>query len=266
MADAKNAPKANEPKADEDKAPAAAKGEPDHKHEPSFAEAVQAEVKAYLDANLEELVKAAMPREIDVGTLVIGADADLPADLVERFKALIPETPAQVAERQRLTQEEAIEKGRSRAARTAKRQAREQEKAAKAAAEERAELEEKAAKAFAETPPFIGDVRDITGKIIRAVVVDNGQAYSPDHRIEVRESELEPTADGGLLLTKAIELPAKSREFAVVGVSLMTDAGALRTVLNGRRKCGGGHSISFPARTLVFRPAPPKAVAEADAA
>ena len=91
----------------------------------------------------------------------------------------------------------------------------------------------------------------LTWRVFKSVPDSNGRL------------ELVASAEGG---SKAIELPAKSREFAVVGVSLMTDAGALRTVLNGRRKCGGGHSISFPARTLVFRPAPPKAVAEADAA
>lgn len=190
-------------------------------------------VDAYLDGNLEDLVKAA-----------------------------IPATPAQIEERERLTQEQAIEQGRKTAARKAKSAERARKKAEDAAAEEQAKRDAAAEKAFEEAVPFRGDVGDITPKIVRRIAIDNGRSYSADIRIDVRHSELEPTSDGGLLLTKAVELPSRVREFSVVGVSLLTDAGALRTVLNGRRKTGGGQSISFPARTLVFRPAPPQADAE----
>lgn len=196
------------------------------------AEAVQAEVKAYLDANLEDLVKAAMPP-----------------------------TPEQQAEAARETAAEREAKGRAAAARKAKAAAREAEKTAAAAAAEQAKRDAAAAKAFADAVPFIGSVADIGPKIVRGLRIDNGEAYSADHEIAVRASELEPTSDGGLLLTRAIELPGRGREFTVKAVSLVTDAGTLRTVLNGTRKCGGGTAVAFPARSLVFRPARASATA-----
>lgn len=189
---------------------------------------VEVQVKAYLDANLEELVKAAMP-----------------------------ETPEQQAERERVSEDESIEAQRKKAAARNKREAKARDAAAAAAAADQAKRDEAAAKSFAEAEPFTGPVADLTAKTVRGILIDDGKAHSADHKVDIRFSELEPTQDGGLLLTKAVELSARSREFSVKGVSLVTDAGVLRIALNGNRKCGGGKAISFPAKSLLFRPASP---------
>lgn len=192
---------------------------------------IEAGVKAYLDANLEELVKAAMPP-----------------------------TPEQQKQAERETLEQRMAKDRAAAERKAKREQREAEKVAAEAASKQAERDAAAAKAFAEATPFVGSSADITDKIVRGIRIDNGTAYSADHLIEVRFSELERQSDGGLLLTKAIELPSRGREFAVQGVSLITDAGRLRIALNGSRKAGGGFAVQFPARSLIFYPTHPSAL------
>lgn len=201
-----------------------------------FTKAVEACVKTYLDANLEELVKAAMPP-----------------------------SPEQQAQAERASFAERMRKDQEAAQRKAKREAREAAKTAQAAAAEQAKLEAAAAKAFADAVPFVGDVADLTAKIVQSIKIDNGAAYSAEHVIAVRFADLEPTTDGSLILTKAIELPGRGREFAVQGVSLVTDAGRLRTVLNGSRKCGGGKAVHFPARSLVFRPEHPAALETAQA-
>jgi multidrug efflux pump subunit AcrA (membrane-fusion protein) len=197
-----------------------------------FTKAVEASVKAYLDANLEDLVKAAMPPS--------------------------PEQQAQ-AERESFAQRMA--KDREAAERRAKREAREAKKAADLAAAEQAKRDAAAAKAFEDAVPFVGSTADITAKIVREIRIDDGAAYSADHNIAVHFSDLERGTDGGLILTKPIELSGRGREFGVQGVSLITDAGRLRIALNGSRKCGGGKAVQFPARSLVFRPARASAAA-----
>lgn len=220
--------------------------------------ALDASVKGYLDKNMGETTVEA------IADLV---DDHLKAKLPEMVEAAMPETPAQKAQRERESFEETVEKQRASAARRARSDAKKADKAAREAAEVQAKRDADAEKAFESAQPFIGDVSDITDKIVRGIAVDNGRAYSADHRIDVRYSQLESNGTGGLVLTKAIELPARGREFAVKGISLITDAGVLRTELNGQRKCGGGRAISFPAGSLVFRPGrPPAADTETGAA
>lgn len=188
--------------------------------------AIEAGVKAYLDANLEELVKAALPP-----------------------------TPEQQAKAERESLEKRIAKDRAANERRVKREQREAERRAQQAAADQAERDAAAAKAFNDAVPFVGSIADLSDKIVRHILIDNGAAYSADHRIPVRFAELLPQSDGGLLLNKPIDLPGRGREFIVRGVSLVTDAGTLRIALNGTRKCGGGSAVQFPAKSLVFRPA-----------
>lgn len=192
----------------------------------SFDEMVRLEVKAYLDEHLEELVQAAMPL-----------------------------SPAEQAALDRENAEEAAKKRAAAAKRKATKQAKDAEKAAAEAAEKRAKLDAEAAKAFEDAVPFTGKVSDIKPTIIRGIKIDNGRAYSADHHIDVDLAHFDPFGHNSLLLTKEISLPGKGREFVVKGVSLVTDAGVLRTELNGTRKCGGGNAVSFPAKSLVFTPA-----------
>lgn len=201
-----------------------------------FTQAVEAAVKTYLDANLEDLVKAAMPP-----------------------------TPEQQQAREQESFAERMAKEQAAAARRAKTEARNAEKAAAEAAAAQAKRDADAAKAFTDAMPFVGNVGDLNSKIVREIRIDDGTAYSADHVIPVRFAELEATTDGAVLLTKPIELPGRGREFTVLGVSLITDAGRLRVPLNGTRKCGGGKSVQFPARSLLFRPAHPSEIDSAQA-
>lgn len=195
-------------------------------------EAAEDAVKSYLDTNLEDLVKAAMP-----------------------------ESPEQQQQRERDSYEETVRKQQQSAKRKATREANARVKAEAAAAAEQAKLDAAAAKEFETAVPFTGDIVDDKGKLafndktIRGLRVDDGKAYSADHAISVRASELELTSEGGLLLNKAVDLPARGREFTVKGISLVTDAGVLRVALNGTRKAGGGKAVHLPAKSLLFRPA-----------
>lgn len=188
--------------------------------------AIEAGVKAYLDANLEELVKAAMPP-----------------------------TPEQQAQQARESFEETVRREQAAAARRAKREAAEAEKLANAAAEAQAKRDADAAKAFADRTAFVGTIADLSAKIVREIRIDDGQAYSAELRFPVEFGEFEATNDGGLLFTKAIDLPGAGREFAVRGVSLITDAGALRIETLGSRSSGNGRAVHFPPKSLVFYPA-----------
>ncbi len=203
---------------------------------------------------------AANPLTVDPVTIEAGVKAYLDANLPELVKAALPPTPEQQAKVERETLEERMAKDRAAADRKARSEQRAADKAAAEAAAKQAERDAAAAKAFAEATPFVGSVADLSDKIVRGIRIDNGTAYSADHQIDVRFSELERQNDGGLLLTKAIELPARGREFVVQGVSLITDAGRLRIALNGKRKCGGGLSVAFPAKSLVFYPTHPDAL------
>lgn len=190
--------------------------------------AIEAGVKAYLDANLEELVKAAMPP-----------------------------TPEQQAQRERESFEETVRREQAAAARRAKREAAEAEKLATAAADAQAKRDAEAAKAFEAATAFVGSIADLNAKIVREIRIDDGMAYSAELRFPVEFGEFEATNDGGLLLTKAIDLPRGGREFAVRGVSLITDAGVLRIETLGSRASGNGKAVHFPPKSLVFYPAAP---------
>lgn len=194
---------------------------------PSFNEAVDARVKAYLDDNLEDLVKAAMP-----------------------------ETPEQAAQREKDSAEERIRKNQAAAKRKAAREAKARDKAQAEAAAKQAQLDAEAKQAFEDAVPFVGKSSDVTEKTLRGIFVDNGEAYSADIVLPVRRGELIEVSDGGLALDKEIRLPARGREFSVKGISLITDGGALRIEINGARKCGAGKEVLFPARSLIFRPHP----------
>lgn len=217
---------------------AAAPAQPVEAASQDFTKAVNDAVAAYLDANLPDLVAAAMP-----------------------------ETPEQEWERAQQSHAEIVAAQTAAATRKAKAAEKAQAKADAAAEEQRAERAASAAKAFAQAEPFVGDVSNIKPGIVRGILIDDGTAYNPDLRFDVRASELEPLTDGsGLLLTKPIELPARAEPFTVQGVSLVTDAGVLRITLNGTRKCGGGKGVLLPARSLLFRPAAAPVALAADAA
>lgn len=195
-----------------------------------FTAAVEATVRAYLDAHLPDLVAAAMPP-----------------------------SPEQQAQKARDSYEETVRKQAAAAARKAKREQAAREKAEAEAAREQAKRDAAAAAEFEGAVPFIGNVTDITAAILRDIRIDDGKAYSADVRIPVRMGDLEATSEGALLLTKPIELAGRGREFVVRGVSLITDAGVLRTALNGTRKVGNGNGLQFPAKSMVFRPGRPPA-------
>lgn len=233
--------------------------------------AIEAAVKAHYNAVVLDLFENKLPplvsKVVDEGFAKLGnglqgealqaaINAHLDANLAELVKAAMPPTPEQQAKAERETLEQGLAKARAAAERKAKAERRTAEKAAAEAAAEIAKRDAAAKAEFEAAVPFIGLVDDIKPNILRAILIDDGTAYSADHIITVRGGDLERTTDGGLMLTRTIELPAKGREFGVAGISLITDAGRMRIAINGTRKAGGGLAVQFPARSLIFRPEP----------
>lgn len=211
---------------------------------PVFAAAIENAVKAYIDLAIFPAIEQ-------------GVKAYLDANLEELVKAAMPPTPEQQAQRERESFEETVRREQAAAARRAKREAAEAEKLATAAADAQAKRDAEAAKAFEAATAFVGTIADLNAKIVREIRIDDGMAYSAELRFPVEFGEFEATNDGGLLLTKAIDLPRGGREFAVRGVSLITDAGVLRIETLGSRASGNGKAVHFPPKSLVFYPAAP---------
>lgn len=195
-------------------------------------------VADYLDANLPDLVAAAIPP-----TPEIAADPD-------------------TAERERLAKAEAdIENDF--AAVTAKEQAR-AEKERKAAVKARQEAIEGARALFAraETMPAFASLNHaLSGVIVLRLLVQNGDSYSPDVIEDIDPVDAELLVGRGVVFKRPLVLGAGLiDEFTINGFDLFAGSdetapkhAPLKCALVSPVTVGGGKTASFAAGSLLFR-------------